>query len=365
MKSSDLDRLGDEIRRSLLEAGATPRDLAPLPGQADRAEQFLERILQTPRERRFDALMASDSRHRRVRRRIVRSGLLAAVAAVAVLLVVVAQPEQVTPPLHAATPPMLDFASADAGSIPTSGQPAEPVLQMLADLAGQQPSPSASPVQHVSISAWWATVGQEPNGQVGGRLEPVDRDSYFHPDGTMRVIERRGAPLDARGRLTSQTVGESLADESFPSSDPGPSYAQQLPVDPEALRMTLGKAHDPTVCRQASGACLMSDVVDLFHNYVVPPRLTGALWEVLSTDPTVHYLGRTHDRLDRVADAFATVGEDRVSQKLLLISPTTGAYLGEEVILTEASDAYPFSPPAVVSFSALVLAERIPRSAVP
>ena len=365
MRSGDLDRLGEEIRRSLLDAGATPRDLAPLPGQGDRAEQFLERILETPRERRSEADEASDTRRRRARRGIVRSGLFAAAAAVVVLLVVVAQPTHVTPRLHAATPPLLEFASADAARIPATGSPAGPVLRTLADLARQQPSPVAAPVQHVSISAWWASIGRQPDGQVAGRLEPVDRASYFQPDGTMRVVERRGAPLDPRGQLVSQAAGETLTDESFLSSDPGPSHARRLPVDPDALRTTLGSAHDPAVCRRASGACLMSDVVDLFHNYVVPPRLTGALWDVLSTDPTVHYLGRTQDRLDRAAEAFATVGEDRVTQRLLLISPTTGAYLGEEVVLTRPSNAYPFEPPAVVSFSALLSAERIRRSALP
>lgn len=359
------DELADEIRRNLLAAGATPRNLEPRPGQADRGEAFLQAILQLPREEPPNlATEAHPQRKRRIRN-IARGGLLVAVAAVVALVLVVAQPRHVTPPLHAATPPLLKIDGADPGTIPASGAPAKQVLERLGELAGQQhPSPDL-PVQHLTIAAWWASVGEEPGGDVKGQLESVERDSYFQSDGTMRVIERRGPVLDSKGRVSPPFDSETLTDESFVSEDPGPSYADQLPVDLTALRAKLDKAHDPTVCESASGACLMNDMIDLFHNYVVSPALMSALWSLLAADPTVTYLGQVRDRLDRSADAFTTAGEDGMSQKLLLISPTTGAYLGEEVVLTKRSEAYPFSPPAVISFSALVDSERVPRSALP
>ncbi|WP_408898465.1 CU044_5270 family protein [Nocardioides sp. R1-1] len=364
MKRNDPETVADELRRELLEVGAVPRELTPLPGQAERAEQALQRIIAVPQEQPPQRIPPPRHQRPRTHQRVIRGTLLTAAAAAAAVALVVAQPQQAVPPIHAATPPLLAFENTDPGSIPTDGAPAAAALQRLASLADQQTPPAPLPVQHVSVEAWWAATGEEADGTTTSVLEPVERDSYFQPDGTMRSIERRGAPL-VEGRLEAEGEGETIADESFASMDPGPGYADSLPVEPDALATRLATAHDPSSCSQTSGACLMSDVVDLFHNYVISPQLTSALWRVLSTDPTITYLGESRDRLGRPADVFSTPGEDGVSQRLLLISPTTGAYLGEEVVLTEPSDLYDFRPPAVVSFSALVESERVGTTSLP
>ena len=153
-----------------------------------------------------------------------------------------------------------------------------------------------------------------------------------------------------------------LIDEDAVAKLPGDLRVRPVP---NASPTTFGHT-DPRNARaviealtKAAGACLIGDVVGLFHKYVVPPALTAALWRVLATDPTITYLGPVRDRLGRPAEAFSTPGEDGVSQRLLLIAPGTGAYLGEEVVLIAPSPSFDFQPPAVTSFSALVHSERV------
>lgn len=296
---------------------------------------------------------------------LVRGGILVATAAVVALVFVVAQPRSTTPPLHASTPPLLALADAPPGTIPAAGGPAGAVFERLAEIAGRQTPSGSGPVQHVALSAWWSSNGDEDGESVTSVLEPVEVDSYFRSDGTMRLIERRGPPLDDEGRVESPRRGDTLTDESFENGDPGPGYADRLPVTPDPLRRALTKGYDQTTCHEALGACLMSDVVGLFAQYVVSPELTSALWRVLATEPSITHLGQVRDRLGRPAEAFTTPSRDGVSQDLLLISPTTAAYLGEEVVLVKPAEHYSFTPPAVLSFTALVSAERIPAANVP
>lgn len=350
------DALADELRQSLIAAGVRPRDLTPLPGREARAEEALARILRTQRREGAAARPA---------RRWPRWGALVLAAAVVAVALVVVWPGRSSPPAYASTPPLLTFPHEKAGTLPATGRDAAPSLERLADRAAEQPEPADAPVQHVVLSAWWSSTDESEAGVVRSVLEPVESESFFLPDGTMRRIERRGPPLNRQGRIVpARGSAPALTDESFDFSDPGPTYADELPIDPEELGALLARDQDPTTC-QVTGACLVSAVVDLHFNYVVPPDLTAALWRVLATDPSITYLGRVRDRLNRPADAFTTAGLDDVSQQLLLIDPVTGLYLGEEAVLVRPSKDYEFTPPAVVSFTTLVRSERIGHDQMP
>lgn len=363
MVNKDHDSVGDEILRELLDGGAQPRDLTPLPGQSDRAEAALERIMALPRDVQSDP--AAPVRPVRPRRtRLLRGAVVASVAAAAIVVVTVALPQKALSPLHAATPALLTLTGVKTGTLPSSGFPAGDRLRALAALADAQPAPAALPVQHIVLSSWWATSGGGSK-PVPSELIPVDHESFFEPNGQMRVIERRGKPLNSDSRLSSTSGGSTVSDDSFLSADPGPGYADRLPTDPARLSEFLVSNEDPHVCVRARGGCLVSDLTDLFQNYVVSPRVTGALWRVLADQPSITYLGETYDRLNRPAEVFTAKGEDGFTQKLLLISPTTGQYLGEEDVLITRSPQYTFEPPAVISFSALVRAERVSASSVP
>lgn len=356
------DKLTAELRELLIEAGAEPRDLTPLPGQSERAEGLLATIVQTSPTHETPVVHVQFNRKRRAAQRAV--GLLAAAAVVAIATVVV-WPGQGTAPADASTPAMLHFQDVKRGTLPAAGEPARDELMTLASKAKALPD-SAGPIQHIVVDAWWASTDDPADGSPASTvIEPVRRESFFQPDATIRAIEVRGAPMDDEGHIVAGGSDKPISDESFESPDPGPGYADSLPTVPAELQVTLEANHDPVSCEAAAGSCFMADVVDLNANYVLPPKLTAALWDVLAEEPSITSLGTTEDRLGRTALAFSTPGQDGTSQQLLLIDPKTGAYLGEEVILTVKSETYSFTPPAVISFSALVRAERIDEDQLP
>ena len=362
----DDEELAAELRQELIDAGAEPRDLTPSPGQAQRAEAVLAAIIMRPR--RPETLPATRARQSPARaRRWARAGAFMAAAAALALVLVTVRPGQ--GPEHAAalTPPLLRFDDVAAGALPAAGRPARAELESLAGKAESLPDTSGG-VQHVVLDSWLASTGDSEGEPVHSALVPVRSEMFFQPDGTMRSIERRGRPLDQQGRIDTSPdsdPGPVQSDDSFESSDPGPDYAQGLPTEPSELLSALRARQDPLVCADRSGGCLMDDIIDLYHSYVVPPVLTAALWRVLATDSSVTYLGATSDRLGRDAMAFTTLGVDGTSQGLLFADARTGAYLGDEMVLTKRSDAFSFTPPAVISFSALVRAERISEDQLP
>lgn len=364
-RKHDHEELAEQLRRDLISAGAEPRDLTPLPGQTQRAESALADIVTMPRDAQATPLPVRRAPSRT--RKLVRAGGFVAAAAVLALVFVIVRPGQSPEPAAAGTPPLLRFEDVKPGTLPAAGKPAAAALEKLAAKAETLPA-SAGPVQRVVLDSWWASTETSDTAPARSALVPVQRESYFQPDGTIRAIERRGAPLDQNGRIDpslDSLRGPVQSDDSFESPDPGPNYAETLPTNAATLRTTLEARQDPVTCAEASGGCLVNDVVDLYHNYVLPPRLAAALWEVMSTDPSITYLGPTHDRLGRDAIAFTTPGVDGTSQSLVFVNPKTGAYLGDEVVLTKTSDAFSFTPPAVVSFSALVIADRIEEDQLP
>lgn len=362
----DPEAVAEEMRRILIEEGAQPRDLSPLPGEAERAERRLAEILQSPRAGTVETGPTHDAVDTR-RRWWVRTSILAAsAAALAVALMVPWSPS--SPEIAvAASPSLLTFDATLPGELPAGNRPARDALMDLARLSGNADPGSSGPVQHVVIDAWWSSNEQTDEG-VRSELIPVQSRTYFLPNGTMRSIERRGDPLRDDGTLgdpRNWSAHPVTADETFDGPDRGPDYAENLPTEPDALRETLVAAQDETYCAPTPGGCLMEDVIGLHHTYVPSPALTSALWKVLASEPSIYLVGATRDRLGRKAIAFMTRAPDDVSQLLLLADTDTGAFLGEERILVEPVDSMAFIPPAVTSFSALVEARRITMADVP
>lgn len=341
---TDPEDLAAEVRRELIEGGAVPRDLTPLPGQARRVEEHLTRIVSNaPMGPVGPPSRGTNVRSKRWMRTFV---LLGTVAAVALVLVIV-RPLSPDPHAVAATPPLLKFPNAADGTLPSGTQPAGAELQALAIEAERQPEPANKPVQRVVINAWFASTEQAADGTTKSPLSSVERRSDFAPDGTQHVVERRGPALDQDGRVKI-SVGEphssTITDESFENNDPGPSYVDRLSTDPDDLRRQLESNQDPDVCPAMRASCLTTDIVALFHTYVVPPKLTAALWRMLAAESGISYLGVVHDRLNRPADAFVVMGEDGTTRKLFFLDPDTGAYLGDEEVLIKRSQAFDFDP---------------------
>ncbi|GAA1723882.1 CU044_5270 family protein [Aeromicrobium alkaliterrae] len=350
----DDEQLAEEIRRDLLLHGVTPKDLEPLDGQSRRAREHLARIV--------GAEQIPSHSPRRTR----KLPLLLAAAAVAALIagtatVVGLSGEQNA--AQAAEVPLLAFHSAEPGTLPAYGSSPDDELADLAARARSQPV-SAGAVQHIVVDAWYSSSGpDEYDGDLSSELVPVQRDALYSPDGTVQAVERRGPALDKNGRIDTQVDWSSqpiTSEDTFPSLDPGPGWADSLPTTAPELASLVESRQDPANCEEARGACLVQDLVDLNTNWVVPPAVTAAFWEVLATSPDISYLGETTDRLGRPALAFtarSAPGSD--TQTVILVDPETGLYSGEETILIRRSPAYSFDPPAVLSYSAIVTSERV------
>jgi hypothetical protein len=196
-------------------------------------------------------------------------------------------------------------------------------------------------------------------------LIPRHLEVYQFEDGTRRSIERRGAALDARGRITDQpgswTTVAPKTDETFPN-DLGANYPKTLAGSVAGLRQQLAPAD---ACGKTAGGCMLSAVTDLYAGYVVDPSTTARIWRLLATEPTIKTLGTTTDRLGRRADVFVADALDPSQRILILGDPETGRYLGSETILVRPSPDLGFDPPAVTQFTAIVDSTRISPSEVP
>jgi len=360
-RHTDPEEFAAELRRRLIDEGAIPRDLAPLPGQETRAEEALARIVSSPPL--GPPYLRTKPGLRRRRRALAFLG--AAVAIVLGLAIVWPGWPGSTPHAVAATPPLLAFPDVATGRFPEDGEPARERLLQLAAAVERQPDPAPEPVQRVVVSAWFTSSEETADGSMSSSLAAVTRESNFAPDGTMYVVESRGPELDQHGRVkdpANESEAPVTVEESFESNDPGPRFAEELSADPRRLREQLDARQDPQTCGAVPASCLVVETIDLFHNYVVRPGLSAALWRTLATEPGVTYVGEVSDRLDRPADAFAALGLDRTTHLLIFLDPETGLYLGDEEVLTEPSDAFGFDPPAVISFSALVESRRVPSA---
>lgn len=302
--------------------------------------------------------------------RTLRLSLTASVAlCVLVGFMIVVQPWSGTPTASAQTPAMLRFAEVRSGQIETVGAPARDLLHQLATRAAAQPEPADLPVQHVELDGWWASSAppDEKHDKARTVLVPVQSSAYLLPNGDRRAIEHRGAPLDADGRLS--TIGldwdnaSRIADTIAPmDEEQDVDYIQTLPTDIEKLREVLAPEE---ACAQTRGGCLLSGVASLFETYVVPPDVTARLWTTLATETTITTLGDTTDRRGRHAVALTALSMNPEEQFVILIDPQSGHYLGSETVLIKPSLNLGFDPPAVITFTYLIKADRISEYDVP
>ncbi|MDR1152642.1 MAG: hypothetical protein LBK72_09260 [Bifidobacteriaceae bacterium] len=295
--------------------------------------------------------------------------LLAAVPVAATVLLVVAIVvgsvlSDVPTPAVAVTPPMPVFSGVAGGSVPLRGEDAGPMLRHLAARAAAGPDQPVGEAQLVDIAEWWVQTNPDTGkAEAGGGLVPSRVQLFTLADGVMRLIQRRGEPLNPdEGLVDTETTWLTISDETFPGAeDQSPLYAQTLPTESETLVSQLFP--DLRECPSLS-QCLASEIRHLHGTYVVPASVRAALWEALADTEGVWYLGETHDRLGRSGVAFAAdLGTDR--QIVLYANQDTGAYLGAEIILTKHSDQLDIDAPAVIEFAALLDARWLDTDQIP
>jgi hypothetical protein len=353
MSPSD-DTRPDEVellRRSALASGLDPR-VSPedLGVRLDSPEDLLARLKTDPEDQAPIPL----------RRR--RLGLLvaASTAAAATLVLGVLQPWQ-SSPAAADTPPVLDYQFARAQNIAYApGNDAESTLATLAATARRTADRrSDGPVQHVVTDNWFASI-EDDKGADAVALIPTVNETWLGTDGSLRLIERKAAPLTADGRgvpRSSFDRHKAQADETQPSDSIDPNLLLSLPTNPDRLRSALLTVTDCGAKPEGSARaqCLFDRVEELNSTYVVPQRVTAALWDLIAAQRVARTLGAVEDRAGRRGVGISLIPKDRRGYRLVLIADRkTGRVLGVEEILIKANDSLDVKAPAITRFTAFL-----------
>jgi hypothetical protein len=183
------------------------------------------------------------------------------------------------------------------------------------------------------------------------------------PGGGPKTFDRNGRPVHTRAGDRGPTPwtkvkvkggeGFRLADwEGVRSAD-----VRRLPDTPDALHRFL----DQQLRRAASASGGRIDSVEwLFTNAQkigsapVSPKVLGAMYRLLATDPNLRVAGTVTDPLGRRGTAIAhRVG--RAHEEQLVLDPATGRLLAERDVLLQPSKYWPGSKPGdVISYNAVV-----------
>jgi hypothetical protein len=384
-------RVEADILDLLRRAGLPPEAKPPTEEEISRtdmaAAQALARITESPRDPAASAVSRPESRvvaglrppgRPQVKRklRLVTLGPVVTALVAVIVVAMLAQPWKdgadhspapKSPPsamqANGFTPALAQFSLASYEGSDLEGASAGPKLEELARAAADQAPRGSGPVQHVRLDSWFLSQDAKAHAE----LVPTVTDRYYLANGQVRNIEYTGEPLNNAGRLTTTSPfpNEPSTDETFPGPEQGVNYAESLPAEPAGLieRLIPDQRECPVLAQ-----CLTNQLLDLNYAWVVPPRVTSALWQALSEQTGITFLGTTVDRLNRPAVGFAVTTERGDRKLIVYADPDTGSVLGSEEVLLhqdETSEALNLELPAVTSFSALSASERMPRSELP
>lgn len=308
-----------ELRALVCEQGVLPLPAEHLPDPDD-VERMLWRI------------RAAD------RRRTVRRGAWLATAAAMVTAVTLAMTMALGSAPAMAFPAPLEYTIAtpeDAAGAPA----ADEALRDAAAAARNLPLSDTGDVHYVARSGWLMSVHAGDN--IEADLIPTVTQTWLGPDGSARMDQSRGAPLDLDGLLKSTDTPAPGVQESTDTAEAGtfdPHLPARLPRDPQALRAALlDRSHLPsTASAQERALTLALEIAALHGLYFIPPDLAASVWDVLASEPAVRFLGLTTARDGRPAHGFAVAQkwpDTGLHQVFVLhISTTTGQLIGTETI---------------------------------
>jgi hypothetical protein len=261
---------------------------------------------------------------------------------------------------------VLDYEFANAQNIAYApGKDATSTLRELSTAARAFTEPSGDGgVQHVVTDNWFGSI-DDNKGSNNIALIPTINETWLSPDGSFRLIERTGQPLTADGRgVAKQGFGNrpTRADETQPAGSFDPTLLSSMPTDPARLQSALLKAtecdDDPAGNRRAR--CLFVRLEEYNSSYVVPTRVTAALWDLIADQGATKLLGEVEDRAGRPGIGISLIPTDRKEfRQVLIADPRTGQVLGLEVILIKTVTDLDVTAPAITHFTAFLTAERV------
>ncbi|RYV52993.1 CU044_5270 family protein [Pengzhenrongella frigida] len=293
-------------------------------------------------------------------RRRPRAWQLGAAAAAAVAIVVGYQ-AAVVPQATAGAPVALTYSAGDPAAVASGRAPsARSALTDLASTARAQPAQDRpGSVQYVASAGWYLEVdGAEVSVTA---LFPTITQLWIAPDGSARQTQRRGAPLDVDGHLSTTAIESAaglLSTDELPAASLDATLTDRLPRDPAALQTELLQQAAGLPCAQDDSwraMCLVGSVLSVLEQHAAPDDLTAAMWTVLADEPGVRYLGSTTDRAGRPGVAVAippATGDPDATVRVLIVSPSTGELLGTENV-TLRSEALRIDTPTVTEFTTM------------
>jgi hypothetical protein len=308
---------------------------------------------------------AADARTRRlpVRIRLIRLRAVGVIAAVSVVVVLA------------------------SGVLPL-GRGVDPAaaasLNRVADVAAMQPAAPTDGYRHTKSAGahLWGIGGtaDRPNGIWV--LVPVEREIWVKPDGSGRLIERRGAPVWFGPADKAAWVAEGspdlgvkpLTDTAFgpspsglapgtPQAGPGSLYYQNvdaLPTDVGALRRIIDD-------RAAAGGGStdyerFTIVGDLLRETVAAPQVRAALYRVAAGLGGVELIGSMTDRAGRTGTAVGMTNEQSsrgLERRILIFDPQTSVLLAEEDVLLHKVDYLDTNPPIVIGYDTYLVSDVV------
>lgn len=241
-------------------------------------------------------------------------------------------------PATAGQPPMLRFTVGDAFTLLDADTAdalpsAHDTLLALGDAAAATTDPpSGGDVQYVQLSAWFASRSDD-----GTVLEPVQRDSWLAPDGSVHAEEARYGAFDPWGDLVQPSIppGVRTDADDIPAGSFDASLAVDASTDPTLVLTDLVGPVSIGECDGVQLSCSLSVVETTFMQYVVPSDTRAAIWRALAARTDLRLMGDVTDRLGRhgVGIGFREPVEGWATGGVFIVDPSTGELLGVERVV--------------------------------
>jgi hypothetical protein len=123
-------------------------------------------------------------------------------------------------------------------------------------------------------------------------------------------------------------------------------------LKPALLKLTRCDASDQGPQR---ARCLLTEIDQYNSFYVVPPRVTSALWSLLADQDATRLLGTVKDRAGREGVGISLIPPERQQYRFVyIVSPATGQLLGIEEILIKSDPNLKLRTPAITRFTAFL-----------